>query len=297
MKLLIIPFLLLSNLFAYTICPNGEQECQIGKIHILDTKKLSSFDDKLSEFSALVLKENTLYCLSDKGRLLHFDFAIKDKKIETFKYKNSYSLKDKQGKKLSKNFRDAEGMDIYGKGVAISFEGKNRVELYDLYGNCYKSIKLNKKLRKNENYESINKGLESVAYSSLYGIITAPEAPLKKKKKHRIYSRDFTWKFDAEGFITDIKFIDTHNVIVLMRDTNIFTRARTTQILKIDLSSCIDGTCSTESLAKISSQDGWKIDNFEGIEKVDKNTYLMVSDDNDSLFQNTLLVLFEIVKG
>jgi hypothetical protein len=43
------------------------------------------------------------------------------------------------------------------------------------------------------------------------------------------------------------------------------------------------------------SQKGWHIDNFEGLTKVGKNLYLMVSDDNESIFQKTLFVLFELI--
>lgn len=293
MKILLILFLIYLNSYAYTICPDGEQECQVRKVHILDTKKITSFNDRLSEFSALVLKGNTLYVLSDKGRIIHFDFFLKGNKIEKLQFKASYDLKDKKGKRLSKKYRDSEGIDTYEDQLLISFEGYNRVESYDFYGNYQKSLKLNKRLRKNDRYASKNKGLESVAYNSLYGVVTAPEKPLNKKK-HKIYSRDFVWKFKAIGNIVDMEFIDTHNLMVLMQTD--FTSGITTSVLKINLSSCKDQTCSFELLAKMSSADGWNIDNFEGIEKVEKNRYLMVSDDNDSFFQNTLLVLFEIVK-
>lgn len=296
MKFLYILSLLFINLYSYTICANGESQCRIDKIKILDTKKFDFSDKRLTEFSALVYKDKQLYMLSDKGRLLHFELLIKNDKIQKLTFKESYSLKDKKGKRLRKKYRDSEGMDFYGKQLLISFEGKNRVESYDLYGNYCKSIKLNKKLRKNEAYESKNKGLESVAYSHLYGVITAPEKPLKKKKKHKIYSRDFVWKFDAPGAIADMKFIDTHNVMVLMKESGVFAIDVTTTILKIDLSHCINQTCKAESLARMDSRKGWHIDNFEGLAKVGDNRYLMVSDNNDSLLQKTLLVLFEIVK-
>jgi len=52
--------------------------------------------------------------------------------------------------------------------------------------------------------------------------------------------------------------------------------------------------CKSETLAKLDSADGWRLDNSEGLTRVDKNRYLMVSDDNENIFQKTLLVLFEI---
>jgi hypothetical protein len=56
------------------------------------------------------------------------------------------------------------------------------------------------------------------------------------------------------------------------------------------------GNCKSEILAQFSSGDGWQVDNFEGLAKVGKNRYVIVSDDNDRFFQRTLLVYFEVLK-
>lgn len=296
MKILLIVIVYVSTLLGYTICPKNQQECENGSIHFLDTQSIFSLDKHISEFSALVLDGKTLYILSDKGRLLHYKLLIQDKKIKQLKYQKSFFLKDKNGKRLKKAFRDSEGMSRYGKHLLISFEGKNRVEEYDIYGNRYRGFKLNKKLRKNSDYVNENSGLESVAYSNIYGIITAPERPLNKKNKHKIYSKDFIWKFDADGSISDMVFIDSHHLMVLLREYGTYASQKNTTLLSIDLSSCIDKSCKVQELAKLHAQDGWKLDNFEGVTKVGDNLYLMVSDDNNSFFQKTLLVLFEIIQ-
>lgn len=66
-------------------------------------------------------------------------------------------------------------------------------------------------------------------------------------------------------------------------------------LTKVYLDECNNGVCNSKQLAKLESKKGYKIDNFEGLTKVAKNRYLMVSDDNESKFQKTLLVLFEIL--
>ena len=52
--------------------------------------------------------------------------------------------------------------------------------------------------------------------------------------------------------------------------------------------------CKTKVLAKFNSSEGWLLDNFEGLARVGKNRYVMISDDNDNFFQQTLLMYFEV---
>jgi len=52
--------------------------------------------------------------------------------------------------------------------------------------------------------------------------------------------------------------------------------------------------CKSELLIKMNSHQGWSIDNFEGLAKVGKHRYVMVSDDNGNFFQQTLLIYFEV---
>jgi hypothetical protein len=68
-----------------------------------------------------------------------------------------------------------------------------------------------------------------------------------------------------------------------------------TSLVSVNLKKCKKGICKSKLLAKLDSFKGWHIDNFEGLTKVDKNRYLMVSDDNGNFFQKTLLVFFEVI--
>jgi hypothetical protein len=159
-------------------------------------------------------------------------------------------------------------------------------------------MQLNPLLENRENYQSANKGLESVAYSPKYGLITAPELPLKNQdsKYHTLYAKNRVWRFQAEGAVTDITFLDKDSVIVLLREYSYLTQHRVTSLVEVNLQKCNkQDICKEKVLAKLDSADGWHIDNFEGLTKVGENRFLMVSDDNDSIFQKTLLVLFEIM--
>jgi len=264
-------------------------------IKILDTKLLNF--PHVHGISALAYEDGKLYALSDRGVLYLFNLILADDKINKLSLCERYVLTNTKGKVLKKKKCDSEGLCFYKDGLLISFERKNRVLYCSRKAKKIKKLRLNTLLENNANYQSPNKGLESVSYSKRYGLITIPEKPLKNvdKRYHTLYSKDNRWSFTAKGSVTDIEFIDTTHVLVLLRKFHYITRQRMTALVEVDLEDCNKHrVCKSELLIKLDSDKGWKIDNFEGLTKVGKNKFLMVSDDNDSFFQKTLLVLFEI---
>jgi len=297
---LFVTLSLSATILDYKIVPKNLDSSRYMHINILDSKELrfEALDGiEVTELSALAYKDSTLYALSDKGYLYHFDINIKKSKIKKLSLKKAFKLKSRSNKTLKKKKRDSEGLVFLDDDLLISFERKHRVELFSLNAVKIKKIKINKSLSDSENYESKNKGLEAVAYSKKFGVVTAPELPLKyaTKEYHTLYAKDKTWKFKAEGSITALEFMDKNRVLVLLREFNQFTRKRVTTLSEVNLNECIKSVCKSKVLARLDSSDGWKIDNFEGLTKVGKNRYLIVSDDNGSFFQKTLLVLFEII--
>ena len=289
--------LLFAGMTAFDIRPAAMQKNSYEKITILDSKRLE-FDDitgvKISELSGLAYKNGLLYAVSDKGYLVLFRLRLERDKIKKLTFVHKYKLRKKHSKI---HHHDSEGLALKGNDLLISFEGKERVNLFTTKGVKIKKMPINTTLQKQKLYESKNKGLEGVAYNKKYGIITAPEEPLKNvdKKYHRLYSNTNVYKFQAYGSITGLEFIDKDNILVLLRRFNFFPPSRYSALVKVDLSSCDKNhLCKSEELAAFDSNEGWNIDNFEGVTKVGKNRFLMVSDDNNNIFQKTLLVLFEI---
>jgi hypothetical protein len=50
-----------------------------------------------------------------------------------------------------------------------------------------------------------------------------------------------------------------------------------------------------ENVAVFDTSDGWLLDNFEGLTRHRSRRFFMVSDDNTSPLQSTLLVYFELL--
>jgi len=282
-----------ADITPYSILPSSHGPQQ-QHIKILDSVKLnfhSFFGTKVRELSDIAYRENILYSIGDRGVLYKFSIKIADDKIKKLRLLKATVLKGKDKKSLSKSQRDSEGLDFKGKYLLVSFEKEPRVELRKLNAKKYKTVKIEKKLQHIKNYQSENKALESVAYSKKYGVVTAPELPLYGKNEHKIYSLHRSWKFPQEGGITSLTFINKNEIMILQRKHTFFNFRTEITLSKLNLK-----TKKYTILARFDSKDGWKIDNFEGLTKVGKNRYLMISDDNNSFLQKTLLVLFEIVK-
>jgi len=280
-----------NDLSSYSVLPKKYTEDS--KIKILDAKVLNF--SKVHELSALAYRHDTLFALSDQGVLYRFKLKISHNKITKLFLKSRYPLMNNKGKKIEK--RDSEGLCFYKNGFLISFERKSRVSYFSLKGKKIRKMELNEALRDQDAYVHPNKGLESVTYSKKYGIVTAPELPLKKhnQKYHTLYAHSKIWKFQADGAITDLTFMNKTKIIVLLRQFSYLTRRKITSLVEVNLQNCNEQrVCQSQLLIRMDSDNGWKIDNFEGLTKVGKDRYLMVSDDNDSIFQKTLLVLFEI---
>jgi len=297
MRFFLLFLLFFSSLFAtikdYILLPSATKEqLECKYIKILDIKELDF--SGVSEISGLAYKKNTLYAIGDSGYLYKFYIEIKNRKIATLKLKEKYALKDKHNKRLSKKYRDSEGLAFYKNKLLISFEDRHRVELFSLNAKEIKSVKINKKLTNYSSYNGKNKGLESVAYSKKYGVVTAPEVPLNNGKTHIIYAKHHIWKFKEHGVISDMVFMDKNRLLILLKEFSFFTRHRVSKLCMINLKKCKNRKCKPKILAKLDSKDGWRLDNFEGLTKVGKNLYLVVSDDNNNIFQKTILVLFEL---
>lgn len=297
--LFLITLSLNAQLYTHSIKPKELKSNKYMKIEILDSVELR-FDDlngiEFNEISALAYKKNRLYALSNRGYLYHFKIKIKKNTIKGLKLVQALELTRKNGKRLKKKSRDSEGMVLVDNQLYISFERKPRVNVFSLNGRKLENYKMPEKLRDIDNYQGKNKALESIAYSKKYGIVTAPELPLidEDDNLHVVYAKNNTWKFRATSNLSAIEFIDDDRLLTLERSFNVLTRQRVITLKEVNLIKSHKGISRTRILAFMSSSNGWNLDNFEGLTKVGKNKFLMISDDNQGLFQKTVLVLFEI---
>ncbi len=303
--------LLQAGSFPVNIAPNLKEDRFMG-IEILDQKQLSfaHIDGiKFSEISdvAYYQKVEKLFLVSDEGKLFTFKAKFTEK-IEDLQSLSAVQLTKKDAKKFKKWRRDSEGMTLDGKGrLLISFEGKAKIGWFhknsNRYGNMIRTYKLPRQLRNPKNYRSRNKSLEALAWHSRYGILTAAEWPLKKenKKRHTVYSLNGKkWHFKAEpegkSSVVAMEVMDDGNLLILERSYTGLMNPFVVTLKKVYIQNCKKTMCKTKVVAKMDSHKGWDVDNFEGLAKVGKDRYVMISDDNDNFFQKTLLIYFEVLQ-
>jgi len=301
--------LLQAGSFSVNIMPPEVDEKTLG-IKILDQKQIvyNTIDGiKFSEISDLAYysKTHSLFMVSDEGKLFEFKTEFADK-IRELRPVRSGKLRKKNGKKFKKWRRDSEGMTLDGQGrLLISFEEKPKIAWFhknsEKYGRLIRQYTLPKKLRKMKYFRGKNKGLEALAWHPRYGILTAAEWPLKRdgKKRQTIYSiKGKEWHFRAEpegnSAVSAIEVTDDGNVLVLERSFTGMLHPFVVTLKKVYLGHCQKGLCKSKVLVKMSSHKGWDVDNFEGLARVGKNRYVMISDDNDNFYQKTLLIYFEV---
>ncbi|KYJ87143.1 esterase-like activity of phytase family protein [Sulfurovum riftiae] len=301
--------LLQAGVFSANIIPEGLNKEKLG-IRILDQKELSYMEVggiKFSEISDLAYyrKTHSLFMVSDEGKLFEFKAVFTDRIAKLVPLRAGKLLK-KNGKKFKKWRRDSEGMTLDGKGrLLISFEEKAKIGWFhknsDKYGRLIRKYTLPKKLRKIKNYRSKNKSLESLAWHKRYGILTVAEWPLKRdnKKLQTIYALSGKeWHFRAEpegnSAVSAIEVMDDGNILVLERSFTGYMNPFIVTLKKVYIDRCKKGLCPVNILAKMNSHEGWDVDNFEGLARVGKDRYVVVSDDNDNFFQKTLLIYFEV---
>ncbi len=280
-------------------------------IEILDQRMLSYSHlngMKFSEISDLAYHAKThhLYLVSDEGRLFTFR-AVFGETISTLEPIDAVELKKKNAKPFKRWRRDSEGMTLDGEGrLLISFEGKPKVGWFhknlSKAGVMIRKYPLPKKLRSPKAYRTKNKSLEALAWHPQYGILTVAEWPLKQdhKKRQTLYALlGREWHFQAEpearSAVSAIEVMDDGNLLVLERSYTGMMNPFVITLKKVYIQQCYGrGNCPTEIVAKMSSHKGWDVDNFEGLARVGKDRYVMISDDNDNFFQKTLLLYFEV---
>ena len=281
---------------------------QFGSIRILDQKRLdfkAISGIKFSEISDLAYEEKSkkLYFVGDEGKLFIFD-ALFGEKIVKLDPLKSVSLTKDNGEAFAPWQRDSEGLALNKKGeLCISFEGRAKIGRFGLNGRIIDSYGIPLRLRDPKNFRSRNKSLEALAWHQRYGLLTVAEWPLKQSesKVQTVYALEGkTWHFKAEAepksAVVAIEVTDDGNLLVMERSfTDLFAPLVVT-LKKVYLNDCAvkHSMCRTEVLLKMDSHKGWMIDNFEGLARVSHHRYVIVSDNNDNFFQQTLLVYFEI---
>lgn len=265
----------------------------------------------IHQLSGLAWDEDAglLYAVADKGALFHFRVTFENGVLKDAQPVAAYALQDAAGKPLRPPFTDAEGLALRSgaNGVAgdgellVSFEIKPRLVRYSPTGQWRGEELLPAPLQNTRNYSNVNQALESVTIHPRWGVLTAPERPLRVGPPGYtpIYALDGRyWLYPLypapNSSLVALEALPDGSLLTLERAFVSVLRPLVISLRRVRLP---DGPepLQVENVAVLDTSQGWLLDNFEGLAQRDERHFFMVSDDNSNALQNTLLAYFELL--
>lgn len=312
---IILIALCVQNASAYRLSADyapGDRYQSVKLLGTLDLTSMSYQGHRLDGLSGLSWDddEQRLYAISDRGVIFHLQPVFSHDQLESIQVLGAYPLKDRYGATLRSGWRDSEGLALLGSQngiqgdteLIISFEGQPRVQRYTPQGKQTGKVRLPRKLRNRRNYVGPNKALEAITLHPEFGFIVAPEEPLKGTQPTLYATKGLTWPIPPSpvrnSAITGLETLPDGSLLLLERAYVSLLQPIVISLRQIQLSpTCRNHNqpCPARTLANFSSAQGWSIDNFEGLAYHNANRFFMVSDNNASWLQRTLLSYMEIL--
>ena len=261
---------------------------------------------RIAELSGLAwdADEQLLYAVSDQGQVVHFRLRLDGDRIVGCEAVFAATLTDPQpGAVQPRKGFNAEGLAVANAAngkrgdseLIVSLEGGGRPAIlrFNPAGRLVGRLAVPAPADDPANYRKKGQGLEAVAIHPVYGVMTAPESPLRAQPqdRHTIYAEGKHWsftRFAPDSRLKGLELLPNGSLVVLERTRNGAKDSLIASLRRVDLGSCPDGgPCATETLAVLPAGP----DNFEGLALLDAKHMLLVSDDGGSATQGTRFVL------
>lgn len=261
--------------------------------------------------------EDLLYAISDRGNIFHLRPIIVDNELKNVKLIAAYPLKNK----VKRSFipflkqRDSEGLTLRNSTnnirqdteLIISFEQTPKIIGFNAYGIPLHNYPVPAPLNDVSNYTSPNASLEAVTIIPDGTIVTTSERQLRGQSISTItlYGLDGRlWQVPAQNWdknsIVALEALDDNAILTLERSYVSMFHPYIISLRWIDLPQLNSDHKSTEisvkTIAVLNSGDDWVLDNFEGLTRHQGLRFFMVSDNNFSMLQSTLLTYFEVLR-
>ena len=269
----------------------------------------------IGDLSALAWDEDRglLYAASNHGYLYHLKPGFQDSHLVSLRAIAGYPLRDAKGRPLKEKFADAEGM-LLRKGrdgqpgtgeLVISFERRPRILRYSTTGQYRGQWKIAEKWQNRRTYRSENKAIEAIALHPRWGLLAAPEWPLRGARNSRHYpiirlANNRRWlypRFPApKSGLVAMEVLEDGGLLTLERAYVSMWQPMYIVLRRSEpLPKPRNKPLKTDIVAEFNSAKGWVLDNFEGLTRHRGQRFFMVSDDNSRALQRTLLVYFELL--
>jgi hypothetical protein len=242
---------------------------------------------------------SVLYGVSDQGYLYRFALARHGGTLDNVRPESALLLRDADHRLAQPSHAfNAEGLALQpaagGVRLAVALESEPpRIVSFDTRGVAQAELAVPAPANDATHYRKKKHGLESVAFSPAYGLMTAPESPLLGGPDivHTIYAQGHTWSFPRvtpDSRLKGLEVLADGQLLVLERSRGQSKHELTASLRRVDLRGCMDqGSCKTRTVATLPVGP----DNFEGMALLDPLHVLLVSDNGGKAGGDTVFVL------
>jgi hypothetical protein len=290
---------------------------QFMKVRLLGALKLSG--EKVNGLAAHEISgiawdedEHLLYTVSDDGHVLHIRPGFTQGQLSGADLVTAYPLRDMAGSLVA----DTEGLTIRNGAngsqgdseLIVSLESVPRVMVFKPDGSYLKDYPVPAPLTSLSHNEDPDDGPQALAEHPKLGLIIGPGHPLKSQDPRffTLYASDGKrWRYpslDPEySILVGLEAAPDGSLLLLERryvNFNLLLHPVIFAVRRIQPgdASNPEEPLPVEEIAHFSTADDWSLDNFESIARHQGNRYFLVSDDNTSVIQKTLLVYLEILE-
>ncbi len=254
--------------------------------------------------------EGLLYAISDIGGLFHLRPQFNAQgHLTGMESVAAYPLRDPLDQPIRAPYDDAEGLTLRNSynqqpgdsELLVSFEVKPRIVRYRPTGLWKGEERLPARLRDLRSYPNNNQALEAITLDAKEGILVGTEAPLRADPvgQVRIFRRDGQfWRYPlsnaASSALVAMEALPEGGLLTLERAFVAPLRPLVISLRRISLPPPdSEASLKVTDVAIFDSSQGWLMDNFEGLTRYRDRQFFMISDDNCSAWQSTLLMHFE----
>ncbi|MBF0391149.1 MAG: esterase-like activity of phytase family protein [Alphaproteobacteria bacterium] len=266
----------------------------VAGLEFMGGARLSWPAKKLGGLSAASLDGRTLTMLSDRGRWFRLRLShAPDGRLLGVEPVAAGALGGRDGKPVKGRWRDAESLARPPRGMVVSFERHHRLWLYPRgLDGAPRDVPLPPETAELPD----NGGLETVAASPDGDLLVIAEDGGSAWTNRAGHWTAATWRL-SEGFApTDAAILDDGSVLVLERRFTLLggwaARLRTACLADFQAGGVVDGV----EIARL--ERPFPVDNMEALavgRAADGGLLLhLLSDDNFSLFQASLLLVFRL---